>query len=78
MDKIIDINSLKLGRHVNPDKGFLFFSLKKRMNYEEYLIIYRPIVIYFDKDYILSINTNDPYSVYIILNSNKLKHDRYK
>ncbi len=74
---MIDINSLKLGRHVDPN-GFLFFALKKRINCEEYLIIYRPIVSYFDKDYVLLINSNDPYSVYIILNSHKEKNDRYK
>jgi hypothetical protein len=75
---MVSINDLRVGKHVDPDKGLLFFALKKSVNHEEYLITYRPIVCYFDKDYILSINKYDPYSVYIILNSYKEKHDRYK
>ncbi len=73
---MIDINKLELGRYVSPDSGYIFFVLKKIVDYEDYLNMIGFFKIdYIDQDYILSTH-NNLYRVYMILNIKQ--DDRYK
>jgi hypothetical protein len=64
---MISINDLRVGEPMIIDELFSIVKIDKDMNV--YLsVIYRPIVDYFDKDYILSTN-NTVCRLYIILNN---------